>query len=183
MRALLPGFLSAVLGVLPGLSHANLVYTFDLDAQGWTVEAGGNLRHKLEGGKHGGFLRITDVSSDDFLLIAPPDALGDWSVYANGTLSFMARNRNNDTPDWPPFGEVTISNGALSVRLDLAPDPAPAADRHWHKYSAALTPELWGADLAAVLSNVTRVSIKLEFHAGVTEKVEFDDFKVRRAMP
>ena len=113
---------------------AQLRYDFDLDAQGWQVEAGGRAIHKTDAGKHGGYLRVTDETFEDMLMVAPAEALGDWRPYLGGTVSFAARNRNRESPDWSPFGELTLSGGGLSVVLDIAPEGSPPADGEWHRY-------------------------------------------------
>jgi hypothetical protein len=181
-RHLLATALLAAAGFSPATHAAtSLRYSFDTDDQGWTAQAGGQLSYQTEASRHGGFLRIADVTSEDFVVVPPAAALGNWSSYLNGTLQFAARNANADTPDWPLFGQVTISSGDLSVLLDIAPDNSPEADGRWHRYSSTLTPDVWGPDLATVLANVTGFSIKLEFHAGVSEVVDFDNFRLRRA--
>ena len=156
-------------------------FDFDTDAQGWVAQSGGALVHQSGDPRHGGYLEITDITDEDFVVVPPATALGDWSGYLDGTLQFLARNANGDLPDWPLFGQVTFSNGDQSLMLDIVPDNQPPADGKWHRYSTLLSTAVWGVDLPAVLANVTNLTIKLEFHAGVTEVVDFDAFKVRRA--
>ena len=176
---------AALLGALCSAASAGpaLRYSFDTDAQGWTAVAGGQLSHMVAGKLHGGFLRITDVTDEDFLIVAPPEALGDWSAYLDGSLRFDARNANNDAPDWAPFGTVTLTNGIQTLTLDIAPDNQPPADGRWHHYRTTLSAAQWGPDLAAVLANLTGLTIKLEFHAGVTEVIDFDNVRVRPLRP
>ncbi|CAN5322224.1 hypothetical protein BH11PSE10_BH11PSE10_13970 [soil metagenome] len=155
-----------------------LSFDFGSDAQGWTTSNGGAQVWLAEGGNSGGFLQISDVSDDDFLLNAPAGALGNWSAYHGGTLYFDARNSNGDSPDWQPFGEVTLSGPGGSVLLDIAPANQPVADGQWHRYSASLSDAAWGPSLGTVLANVTSFTIKGEFHAGVTEVVGIDNIAV-----
>ena len=167
-RRLLAPLLAAA---LPLATSAALAAGFSADAEGWTASNGGALNWMAAGGNGGGWLQITDTSSDDFLLNAPAAWLGNWSAYAGGTLSFDARNINGDTPDWSPFGEVTITGTGGSVVFDMAPAGSPPADGQWHRYSFVLP--AW-----ALLSNVTSLTIKGEFHAGVTEIVGIDNIQV-----
>jgi hypothetical protein len=169
------------LGSLSAMAAPKVRFDFDTDAQGWTVQSGGAMVHKDGDPRHGGYLEITDITDEDFVVLPAAIALGDWSVYLDGSLQFLARNANGDLPDWPLFGQVTVSNGDQSLMLDIVPDNQPPADGKWHRYSTTLSTAVWGADLPAVLANVTNLTIKLEFHAGVTEVVDFDAFKLRRA--
>lgn len=154
---------------------------FASDAEGWTTSNGGTQTWVATGGNGGGWLRAADVSSDDFLLNAPTTWLGNWSGFVGGTLSFDALNVNNDAPDWAPFGEVTITGAAGTVVLDAVAANQPPADGQWHRYSVLLSPAAgWSgnASLAAVLVNVTSLTIKGEFHNGVSEVVGFDNITV-----
>jgi hypothetical protein len=154
---------------------------FDTDAQGWTTTNGGLQTWVAAGGNGGGWLRVADDSNDDFLLNAPTAWLGNWSGYLGGTLSFDALNVNAESPDWAPFGEITITGTAGTVVLDAIAANNPPADGQWHRYSVRLDPSAgWAgsASLAAVLANVTSLTLKGEFHAGVTEVVGMDNIEV-----
>lgn len=174
----------ACLGLAPLVEAAPPTQTrfdFDTDAQGWTAQAGGDLVWRNSRRPHGGFLRISDVSSDDFVVVAPASLLGDWSRYLDGTLSFFARNANGDAPDWPLFGQITLSSGSSALTLDIAPDNEPQADHRWRRYQTTLSTAVWGTALPALLGDITEVRIKLEFHNGVSEVVDFDRLRLRRA--
>lgn len=154
---------------------------FDTDAQGWTTTHGGLQTWVATGGNGGGWLRVADDSGDDFLLNAPSAWLGNWSGYLGGTISFDALNANGESPDWAPFGEITITGTAGTVVLDAIAPNNPPADGQWHRYSVLLAASAgWSgsASLAAVLANVTSLTIKGEFHAGVTEVVGMDNIEV-----
>jgi hypothetical protein len=181
-HVLLTLILGAVLAS-PALAGKHPTYTFDADAQGWTTVDGGDLVWVGGDPKKGGYLQITDVTGDDFLVVPPPGSLGDWSAYVGGSLSFLARNGNNDSPDWAPFGTLVLGNGVTTLSLDLVPDNAPPADGRWHRYTIALDTATWGPDLPAVLAALSVLTLKLEFHAGVSEVVHFDSFKVRPLRP
>lgn len=158
-------------------------YSFDNDAQGWVAQDGGELVHVRSKGRHGGYLKVTDVSSADFLLVAPSEALGDWSRFLGGELRFQARNGNSDAPDWAPFGEVTLSDGVQTLTLDGVPPGEPVADLRWRPYVIPLTEATWGPALPELLKNIQSLKIKLEFHNGVSEVIHFDNYRLRRARP
>lgn len=154
---------------------------FNADAEGWTTTNGGLQTWVATGGNGGGWLRVADDTGDDFLLNAPVAWLGNWSGYLGGTLSFDALNANGESPDWAPFGEVTLTGTAGTVVLDAVAANNPPADGQWHRYSVLLSPAAgWtgSASLAAVLANVTSLTIKGEFHAGVSEVVGMDNIEV-----
>ncbi len=168
-RSLLAPFVAAA--ALSLAASATLAAGFNTDAEGWTTSNGGDQVWMASGGNGGGWLQITDSSNDDFLLNAPVAWLGNWSANAGRTLSFDARNVNGDAPDWAPFGEVTITGTGGSLVFDMAAPGSPPADGQWHRYSFVLPS-------SPVLSNVTSLTIKGEFHAGVTEVVGIDNIQV-----
>jgi len=169
-RSLLAALIAAA---LPLAASTALAAGFDVDAEGWTTTNGGDQVWVASGGNGGGWLQVTDSSNDDFLLNAPAAWLGNWSAFAGGTLSFDAKNVNGDAPDWEPFGEVVITSGANTITFDLVAAGNPPADGQWHHYSVSLS-----SVPAAVLANVTSLTIKGEFHAGVTEVVGLDNIEV-----
>jgi hypothetical protein len=176
-RCLLRTTLIAPLAALPLAAAAA---GFDAGDEGWTSSDGGTQTWVASGGNGGGWLRVADATDADFLLNAPSAWLGNWSGFSGGTLSFDALNVNNESPDWAPFGEVTITGAAGTAVLDIVAANNPPADGQWHRYSVLLSPAAgWsGAPLASVLANVTSLTIKGEFHAGVTEVVGIDNIQV-----
>lgn len=177
MTRSLRAFLTATCFALPLAATAA---GFDTGDEGWTSIDGGAQTWVATGGNGGGWLRVADISDADFLLRAPSPWLGNWSGLLGGTLSFEALNVNNESPDWAPFGEVVITGTAGSVTLDIAAANNPPADGQWHRYGVLLAPSAgWsGASLSSVLANVTSLTIKGEFHAGVTEVVGIDNIQV-----
>lgn len=172
--------LAPLIATLAALPLAAAAAGFDASDEGWTTSNGGEQSWVATGGNGGGWLRVADTTSDDYLLNAPSAWLGNWSGFAGGTLSFDALNVNNESPDWAPFGEVTITGAAGTATLDIVAANNPPADGQWHRYSVLLAPGAgWsGAPLASVLANVTSLTIKAEFHAGVTEVVGIDNVQV-----
>lgn len=172
-RTLIAALLAAALP-----AQAALEWHFDTDAEGWTASNGGALQHEPPG-----YLTVQDISDDDFLLVMPASAAGDWSSYLGGSLSFDALNVNNESADWPGFGLVTLSGGGITLSIDPITGSAPPPDGQWHRYTIPFTTALWGPDLPVVLASLAGLSFKGEFHAGVTEVVGIDRIAVTAAVP
>jgi hypothetical protein len=159
-----------------GSAHAALVSSFDANAQGWTSNPPeGALTFSPAGGNTGGYIQILDTGQGDMIALAPVSWRGDLSALLGGVFSFDALNVNSQSVAPSNFGVVTITGTAGSVTRALAGPGSPLDDGQWHSFSAALTSALWGANLSAVLANVTSVSINTEFHAGATEIAGLDN--------
>jgi hypothetical protein len=143
---------------LAGTSQAaDILHRFDTDAEG--ITAPGALVSWADG-----HLVLQDVDGSDFAAILPASDLGDWSRFVGGSLSFDAINLNGAADDWGTFGTLRIESGGQALELDVVPSPAPAST--WTTYSVRLDTATWGGNLSSVLSQVTRVSLTLESHAG-----------------
>lgn len=157
-------------------AHADLSYTFDTDAQGFTLAAGA-LTHQTDAGN--GYLSAQDLDGSTDMVLSVP--LGgtpvDWSAYLGGTLSFDGRILNGSASSWPSFGQITLQGGAASVTLDIVPaDTDPTA--RWKTYSVALTAAQWGAALPTVLASLQGVTLNLESGNGPVEVVGIDNVRV-----
>lgn len=146
---------------LASVAKADLSYTFDSGSQGFTASSA------ILSWDPAGYLRIQDNDgSNDMLLHFP--AVGDWSAYLGGTLSFDARNANVEhasLPDWADFGDLTLLRaGSPAVHADLVAAGQPPADGQFHRYTIALTSANFGADLPTVLAAVGSATLNLEFH-------------------
>lgn len=161
-----------------GAAQAGVIYTFDSDAQGWTVEDGGTLSHQASGGNGGGFLQVADSTAGELRFAAPASALGDWSTLLGSSIGFDALNIDGGAPDWGGFGTIRLISGATVLSLDGVLGAEPPADRSWHRYSVPLTTALWGDGLADVLADLTGFTIQGEFHNGVSETVGFDNIRI-----
>jgi hypothetical protein len=94
-RVLLP----LALSLIGGAVQADLLYTFDASAQGFTVTSGGALTHVVSGGN--GHLSVADIDNADVLLNLPlASGTTDWSSYLGGTLSLDAASLNGQAPSW-----------------------------------------------------------------------------------
>lgn len=153
---------------------------FDVDLEGWTAFDGGNPVFVASGGNPGGYLEMTDTTGGSMQAIAPAPFLGNRTGFLGGSLGFDAIQLNQDPSDWSGFGTVRLTGGGLTAFLDLAPDGEPG--RVWNSYSVVLDAALWSGDsLAAVLADLTSISIELEDHDGISEVVGFDNFFLRTA--
>jgi len=171
--------LAAALALVVALpAQAAIHYGFDGDAQGWTASNGGTLSHVASGGSPGGYLSVVDATGDDFRVVLPSGAGGDWSAYLGGSIGFDAINLNNEAPDYEGFGLVTLSGGGLTLVVDTVAVGQPPADGQWHHYAVPLTSAVWGADLGTVLASVDGFSLEGEFHNGVSEVVGIDNISV-----
>ena len=160
---------------------ADLSYTFDADAQGFTInEPAGELTHVAPG-----YLRIKDLTdATNVQLILPAAAMGDWSAYNGGTLSFDARLESPIGSYWPEFGAVTLTSSQGAATLDVVPDGQPGLD--WKTYTVKLDAATWSKDagsFAAILSNQQRVEINMEAGNGAIETIHVDNVKVTSAVP
>ncbi len=163
-------------------SQAALVFDFGTGTQGWTA----NSPEGLLLDSSGGALRIQDGGAGNLAAVAPASALGDWSSYLGGSISFDARNENIAATAinyWSEFGQITLrgANGVNLVVDAIVGQPAP--DGSWQSFSVDLSTAIWeanlpGGTLAAVLANVVGFEISGEYQVGITEIVNFDNIRV-----
>ncbi|MEK8087124.1 PEP-CTERM sorting domain-containing protein [Aquabacterium sp. A3] len=157
MRTCLPTLGALVLALSSSVASANLLYTFDNDAQGVT-STGAIL---TEGS---GFLTLQDIDGADMAVYLPSADLVNGLQYLGGTLSFDAINLNGASNDWFSFGTVRLSGGGQFVELDIVPGAEPGGA--WQTYAVALDEATWGPSLSVVLAQLSGVSITLESHIG-----------------
>jgi hypothetical protein len=162
------------------LAHADLTYTFDNDAQGFSVNApAGTLTWEASG-----YLLVTDTDGNTDLFLQLPSAAvaGGWSAYEGGSLSFDARLAQPINSYWPGFGTITLTSAQGSLSLDVAPDGEPGAS--WKTYTAKLDAASWGsspAQFSAVLAGLQKVEISMEAGNGPIEVVQVDNVRVASA--
>lgn len=170
--------------VLAMPAQAAVQFGFDTDAQGWTVSATGAGGPDatlvwVAGGAHGGYLRLDDLTTaTDFLLLAPASLRGNLSAYLGGTLSFDAINLDGVAPDWPEFGQITLTSGSTVLSIDGVAAGQPPIGGQWHRYTVPLTTSVFGSGLAGMLANVDSLSIKAEFHQGLGDAIGIDNISV-----
>jgi hypothetical protein len=160
------------------LAHADLAYTFDTDAQGFTLNeaAAGELSHDS-----GGYLRVKDLTDQTNVQMVLPGAAvaGGWQGYEGGTLSFDARLEAPIASYWPQFGEVSLLGSQGNITVDIAPGDEPG--QAWKTYSIKLDAASWGSNDSTfrnVLANLQSVQINLEAGNGAIETVHIDNVRV-----
>lgn len=177
----------AALGTF-GVAHADIVSRFDGGLEGWTG-IGGSVTYAASGGNAGGHLRQQDTEDGYMAVFAPAAFLGDLSSYLGGSLSFDGLNANgvpDDLAAGPWFGTVTITGSSGTATRSVAGEGAGhlGTDGQWRSFSAALDPQLWSGNLAAVLADVTQLSVTLEFNdAAGAELAGFDNFRIATTVP
>lgn len=169
----------AALALSASLSHADLLYTFDADAQGFTVNdpAAGELSHVADGG----YLSVKDLTDQtNMQLVLPAQAIaGGWSAYVGGSMSFDARLAAPIASYWPEFGTITLMSSQGNLSVDVAAPDEPKLS--WQTYGVQLTGAAWGVSdeaFANVLANLQSVQINLEAGNGAIETVQIDAVKV-----
>lgn len=163
-------------------SQAALMFDFSAGVQGWTA----NSPEGLLLDSSGGALRIQDAGSGNLSAVAPAAALGNWSSYLGGAISFDARNENippTAISYWSEFGQITLRGGNGVTLVVDAIVGQPPADGSWQAFSVDLSPAIWEASLpagtlAGVLADVVGFEISGEFQSGITEIVNFDNIRV-----
>lgn len=171
---------AALLGTL-STAQANQNFTFDTDAQGFTLIGDGLLEHITEAAN--GFLKVTDTNGNTDVLLNVPlgAATVDWSAYLGGTVSFDGTMLNGIAPSWPDFGTIRFTDvNNQVVSADLASPNEPGAA--WKTYTATLDATTFanqgGASLASVLANLKSVTLSSEAGNGPVEIVGIDNFRV-----
>jgi hypothetical protein len=114
---------------------------------------------------------------------APAKFQGNLSTFLGGTISFDGKNINGvaanlASPPW--FGTITItgSSGTASRALTGNGPGSPPADGNWHTYTADLSSAGWIGNLGVAMTNVTGITVVLEFNDVITETAGFDNFRI-----
>lgn len=186
----LPRRASAGLALLLAASApfaAAQTWNFDTDAQGWIVHdlAGVGdyvtsfgtyaVDWNAAGGNPGGYISRIDPTSNTYFFEAPTAALGDYSAFVGGQLSFSLQSTMNT---WTTDNVVVFRGGAGNLTLVAAINPIPAPT--WGTYTLGLTADqfrynnLGGGvvsttDFAAVLGNLQAFRISAEYGNVVAE--------------
>lgn len=172
--------LFAVILIVSQTARADIILSsFDSSLEGWASSPGGTVVFRSSGGNPGGFLEQTDIDLTDMFAIAPNKFLGDRRSFAGGFIAFDARHVGGNGELYPPFGIVTLRNGANFVSADMAPPGNPTTD--WRSYRIDLDATSFGtsvSNLNAILSNLTSLEVTLESRVGSVEVTGFDNFSL-----
>lgn len=140
----------AIIGILllsVSLSSAQIVSTFNSNAEGWTTpdDADGTITYSATGGNPGGlvsgspFVIVLGATTlyVPFYFVAPGTYLGNRSSYYNGTLRYDVQQSTTGAPN--QYAEVIIAN-SLGIMLYYFPPVSnqPPAAPSWATYSVML---------------------------------------------
>lgn len=194
---------SAFLGaVQPAAAQTVLASShFDAGAEGWQVQdlaypnAGAPPNHlatysptyNSTGGNPGGHLQMVDPSGNAWYWYAPAAFLGNQAGAYGGKLSYQLK-ATGGTALFSQEDVILVGGGITLVRGNLAP-PGPA----FATYNLNLSEAGWtrnnmlgaaatAADMQAVLSNLTHIYIRGEYH-GDTDTGYLDNVVLTSAPP
>lgn len=184
ITTLLQVALSAILGITGSSSP---VSTFDKNNDGWTLgtyassdftgayRSFGKAAWMPKGGNPGGCAYCNDVESDtDTFFVAPKKFLGTQSAYYGGNLSYDLND--TDGAESNQTAAVVLKGGGLTICYASKQLPATKPNKFTH-FSIPLREKGWSkdkyhgtnvsaADFKRILSNVTELSIRSEYHSG-----------------
>lgn len=180
MRSLLTALLlGASMLLAVSVARADLVSTFDADAEGWTIYGNGVGAvpdWEATGGNPGGFIKDTDGVASTWYFEAPASWSGDLSAYVGGTLSFQiivlyafqGYFSDHDVCIWDgPPGE--LGSAYLYWNSGIVPPRPP--DEAWTEFSVQILPENFGiqqsagstATFESIMANVVAIHLRGEY--------------------
>lgn len=159
---------------LAASASADVMSTFDTDADGWTLFNDASQLEWIDtGGNPGGYLTATDnVSGDVWYWNAPSKYLGNQAGAFGMTLSWDAR-QSSTTSQFSSNDLVLVATDGTN--LTLASDPSRRPGTEWTSISVVFdSSEDWFIDGAAatdsdiqmVLSDLAALRIRGEFRTG-----------------
>lgn len=166
---------------VPASAATTLFEDFSTGFNGWSST--GSVSLIVPGGGPAGasdpYLLTTDAVNTAMVAMAGNGWSGDLSAYNNGTLSFDFIHLGQVEPTLiGSFGRVTITHGGGTAMGDAyAGGPMATWTTAMLGFNAQTfnrTPEQW----AAILSNVTSISIQLESWGGISESVGLDNVQL-----
>jgi len=174
-----------LLTVLAGFANqpvvAGIISTFDGDAEGWTLTAGGGtLTHLSTGGNPGGYITMRDDVNGALMAYAPAAFLGDLTAFNGGSLSVDLMQITTAAGDARGgFGYVTIEGvGGDSAALDVVAGVPPST---WKSYSTPLDATTWGVTQASwetILADVKEIRMEVDSYVQFGDTVGFDNFGI-----
>lgn len=160
--------IAAISSLFATAAQADLLSTFNTDAEGWTAsDPTGDYTASWTavGGNPGGFLAGNEpvALGGTGYFIAPNNWLGNLSAYAGGTFSYDIKVISG-TSYFGGDPDVIISGGGGSASYSANINPVGDG---WVTISVALTgANFSGGNLAAILANVTSIQIRGELIDG-----------------
>jgi len=162
---------------------ADIISTFDIDEEGWTLtDLGGTLTYFLNGGNPGGYLEMKDIANGPLMAYAPDKFLGDLTMYKGGSLSIDLKQVNIANGNYRGgFGKVTITGtGGNYATLDIVTDtlPFPGA---WDTYFTSMDATTWNVSEGtwdAILADVQEVRMEVDSYVEYQDNIGFDNFRI-----
>lgn len=160
---------------------ADIVSTFNSDAEGWTLTAGGGtLTHLSSGGNPGGHLTLQDIANGPLMAYAPAVFLGDLTAYDGGLL-YVDLKQIATAAGSPRggFGQVTIegTGGDFATADIVAGTPLST----WDTYSTSMVAATWGVTQTVwedILSDVTEIRMEVDSYVEFEDTIGFDNFGI-----
>jgi len=173
-------------------AQADVVYTFNTGAQGFTSSSGSVLAWSSQGGvSNSGYVNIADYTPGESYTMA--SSLGNLSSLFGGVLSFdynaLGHRVSNAYSAYDRFGTITIFSGTSFVTADvIGAITSDISGTGWYHTAYSLTEALWSgnASLASVLANVTAINIVTEYNTTTNwpdEVIGLDNFSLAAAVP
>jgi len=159
--------------------------TFGASSSDWLITDNGNqttTRIRKNDDNPGGWLQLDDASGGRMAIVLPKGWYGNFANYNRGTISFDARTvaAAGGSPH-EAFGLVEITGAGRTVQCDAAAPGAIVPAVTWTTYRLPLDAKRFGVEEAEwkqILSDVTRIIIRLEAFAGANEVMGLDNVSV-----
>jgi hypothetical protein len=192
MRKLI--FSLAVALIATHTASADIIATFDVDAEGWkvvdiapswgdppVVQATYVPDHRPSGGAPGGYIESTDSNPAWFCFAASDAFLGDRGAYYGGRLSMDLQATASDDATYPL---VILVGGGLSL-YHATPPPASSwtsfsvdlAAGSWRVNNHETGPAVTEAQMRTVLADLTAIYINGDWLSG-TETAGLDNVRL-----
>jgi len=152
-----------------GIANADLVSSFDIDAEGWTGTPGIggaiNFAWESTGGNPGGFIAATDGGAQQWYFISPDSWDGDWTSYTGGMLRYDISILN---PALPPYDYFTLDDVQIYSGTDYAAwNSGINPTDSWTSYAVQLVSSNFtvtgSASFEDIIANVTELRIRGEY--------------------
>jgi|GEM_PF-3505362 len=188
-----------LLACAPLVGQAQIVHTFDADAQGWTrgdwVQAPGTLQNlgALTWLNSDGFpaacIQHTDVTNDWFVFLAPAAFTGNQSASVGGELSFDYRLQSSSSLNNIPWVAMIVSGSDryyypnISYGMNLWQKVrVPLVGSYGWRRNSPTGAIVTDAEFASAMANVTQTVIMGDWRSG-TDITKLDNIAIGNATP